>query len=116
MVCLIIFDDNPREWKPLLNALQGYKIIRIDHASPVNTCIKLFNPKLVLLNLRLIHSSTWNIFNEIRIAYPDLPILTYVADGDDSRESIKEAIADILCSTPSSYLNDKTGLPQLISA
>lgn len=116
MAYLLIFDDNPREWQPLLQALDGYKIVRIDHTKPLNKCIRLFNPKLVLLNLRLSQSSTWDIFKEIRIAYPNLPILTYVAKDAAALSSIKEAVTAILCSTPLIETMDKLGSPQVMSA
>lgn len=101
MAYLLIFDDNPKEWQRLSRALDGYKIIRIDHSKPLDKCIRLFNPKVVLLNLCLARSNTWEIFQELRIEYPDLPILTYTAKDHSSLQGIKEAVENILCSCSS---------------
>jgi len=101
MTYLLIFDDNPQEWQKLSKALDGYKIIRIDHTKPLDKCIRLFHPELVLLNLYLKGADTWDIFQDIRIAYPNLPILTYVAKDNADLDTVKEAIADVLCSTSS---------------
>jgi DNA-binding NtrC family response regulator len=88
MADILLIDSYPRI-RELLNeefASEGYRFVRSGDLQSVNKEIKFNKPDLVLLDLYLNGQVRWDVLADIKLHYPEIPILIFTAYAGYKRD------------------------------
>ena len=75
---------------------EGYQVRTIRSPILVHSEIDAFQPDLVLIGLGVQPGQRWHLFHQLKIRYPDLPVLVYHAVNSTVLEDIKCAADEAL--------------------
>ena len=92
MANILIIDDQPHLRKLFSEELmdEGYEVTSVSDSKSVKGCIDNLKPDLVVLDLYLNGFEGWDLLNNIKYEYPNLPVLivtAYDSYKDDPRTS-----------------------------
>jgi DNA-binding response OmpR family regulator len=95
---ILIVDDKKMILKLLYNELsiENFHVVTLNSIGLIWEYIRDTRPDLVLLGLHSESFDSWQILNDIKKKIPTLPVLIYVIERNQSINSIKQAIGEIL--------------------
>lgn len=95
---ILIVDDNRTIRRLLLKELtqDNLQVITLETIELFWEFIRTHQLDLVLLGLHSESFDCWQILNDIKKTYPDLPVLIYIVKSNHSINSLKLAIEEVL--------------------
>jgi DNA-binding NtrC family response regulator len=95
---ILIVDDNKTILSALYNelAIENFQVVTLNTIGLIWEYIRDTRPDLVLVGLHSNSFDSWQVLNDIKKKIPDLPVLSYIIDGERSMNSLRQAINEVL--------------------